>query len=80
MYALKLCLCFIWEPHEIQTLNLSLYYSWLIASRTVNIMVDSLVLTSRSTHMFGQLLCRLHWACSLFVCRSFVVKGAVCLD
>lgn len=50
IYALKLC--FIWEHHEIPTLNLTLYYSWLLGSSTVNILVDSLVLPSRSTQMF----------------------------
>lgn len=35
---------FMWELHEIQTLNLSLYYSWLVAGSTVNIMADGWVL------------------------------------
>lgn len=34
-------LYFIWELHEIQALNLSLYYCWLVASSSVNIMLDS---------------------------------------
>lgn len=66
-----------WNTH----IKSRLYYCWLVASSTVIIMVDSLVLPSKSTHMFGCNcvgLIGLDW--SLFVCRSLVVKGVVSVD
>lgn len=66
-----------WNTH----IKSSLYYSWLVASGRVIIMLDNLVLPSKSTHMFGCNcvgLIGLDW--SLFVCRSLVVKGVVSVD